>query len=163
MNHFVSGGNTMMTPFVVLFFVALSLLPQTVKAEQLSISNCLSQIQTHWSSYLGSEFSGRSHHRTDCALKVDLSKDNLHVQAVGHPIIIHSILDQDSKILICKVDKEKLHLQFKIGHESRFGKSEKIELKVLRKLGKGFSLFINQRPIQVLGPAQTDNLICHLN
>lgn len=153
----------MMTTFVVLFFVALSLLPQSVKAESLSIQNCLSQIQTHWSSYLGSEFTGRSHHRTDCALKVDLSKKELQLQAAGHPIIIHSILDQDSKILLCKVDKEKLHLQFETGNESRFGKSEKIELKLLRKLGKGFSLFVNQRPIQVLGPAQTDNLICHLN
>jgi hypothetical protein len=152
-----------MTPFVVLFFIALSLLPQTVKAEPLSISRCLSLIQTHWSSYLGSEFSGRSHHRTDCALKVDLSKDKLHLQAAGHPIIIHSIMDQDSKILLCKVDKEKLHLQYEVGNESRFGKSERIELKVLRKLGKGFSLFANQRPVQVLGPSQSDNLICHLD
>jgi hypothetical protein len=153
----------MMTPFVVLFFVILSFLPQSIKAESLSIQNCLSRIQTHWSSNLGRELSGRSHHRTDCALKIELKKEKLHLLAAGHPIFFNSTLDQSSKILLCKVDREKLLLEFEIQNTRKFEKNEKVVMKLLKKLGRGLSLFLNQRPIQVLGPAQTDHLICHLD
>ena len=153
----------MMTPFVVLFFLVLSLLPQSVKADETSIKDCLMQIETHWSFLSGQELTGRTRHQTDCTLKVESSKTELNLQAAGHPLYVQSTLDRNSKIQFCKVDKEKLHLVFERSGENAFERKEKVQITLLKKQGSGLSLIFSQRQQKVLNPTQMNNLICHLN
>ena len=153
----------MMTPFVVLFFLALSLLPQSVKADENSTKGCLTQIRLHWSFLFDHELNGRTRHQTDCALKIDSSMTELNLQAAGHPLYIQSTLDQNSKIQSCKAEKEKLHLVFERSGENAFERKEKVQITLLKKQGNGLSLILSQRQQKILNLTQMNNLICHLN
>jgi hypothetical protein len=146
-------------------FLALTLLPQTLMADT-SVDDCISSIQSQWSTLSGRLLTGETRHKTKCQLDVTMSPGGLSLHAEGPPLDIQFSLglSKDSQQLIqhCKVDKEKIHLVFEdIGH-GKNDKHEKVQLTLLKRQGTGWSMILSQRKLRVLQHTQQNNLICHI-
>jgi hypothetical protein len=155
----------MLPLMITTVFLALTLLPQTLMAET-SVQDCVSSVQSQWSTLFSRVLSGETRHQTKCQLDVTLSSGRLDIHAEGPPLDIQFSLglseNSQQSIQQCKVDKEKIHLVFEdIGH-GKNEKHEKVQLTLLKRQGSGLSMILSQRKLKVFQHTQQNNLICHL-
>ncbi|MFN8790344.1 MAG: hypothetical protein ACK5Y2_02700 [Bdellovibrionales bacterium] len=160
------------TTATVMAFWAIMTVPQLIQAQsELSISDCLKQIQSHWATKVVGQLEGNTRHNTSCQLDVQISQASLDVMAVGNPLQIQFSLlatpkkDEKSEqtLVTCKVDKEKLHLVFEEKQEGAFEKREHVQMTLLKRHGQGLSLILAKREMKLFRLSQHSNLICHLN
>lgn len=154
--------------FITLTFALITALPRGVKAETLTISDCLRDIQTNWVTQKIVQYKGQNRTETSCELQMSLSKTGLKVVAVGLPHYISFELKDSTEIetrtlQTCRMDNEKFHLVFEEKTSNDFEKRERVQMTLLKRHGKGISLILSKRENKILRPLQQSNLICHLN